>query len=112
MPKPRTMHPPDIRTLEGRFKALRLCLGWTWKNCATRFGVAWTTWRNYEAGQRRIPAEMVHALCRSAGVSMRWLIEGEGKPPGKLKNVAHVQADGELYRPRSKYPSYRGVPLS
>lgn len=112
MPKMRTVHPPDLRILEGRFKAVRLCAKCTWKRCAQLFGVSWYTWRSYETGARSIPEDILRKLCAWAGTSYPWLLTGQGRAPAKLKGFAHIQADGTLYEPRKKCPKHGNVALS
>jgi ribosome-binding protein aMBF1 (putative translation factor) len=69
------------QAFSGRLKYVRAQLGITEKVAATAFGIMLKTYHKYEAGQHDGNVAAMDRFCEIYGVSITWLIVGDGPPP-------------------------------
>ena len=84
---------PDARDIGSRLKQVRESLGLTQPEFASRLGLHYQTYRNYEAGDRDATVGVILALTTD-GFSPTWLLTGVG--PKKVPDYRAVIATASL----------------
>ena len=78
--------------LSCRLKELRKARGLSQKNFAESLGVVPRTYQRYESGERTIPSDVLQRLSE-IGVSVHWLLTGNGKMNAPLQEeMARLEA--------------------
>lgn len=67
----------------GRIRIARTSAGFTQESLAHKVGVVASTVRGWDIGERIPPADRVADVASACGVSIEWLLTGEGAGPGE-----------------------------
>lgn len=87
--------------LAERFRTLRQALGHTQAEIAAATGIPLPTWKKYESGDREPGAAALAALA-STGVSLHWLLTGDGELWRDREAAPDVAAILALLAPKGK----------
>lgn len=102
---PGTWFDDDSATFGDRLAAAREAAGLTQTELATRLGVNIATLRNWENDRSEPRSNRTQMLAGMLGVSLRWLMSGEGpgleRPPADLPAVAAGALRADLLRLRA-----------
>lgn len=88
-----SVSPPDARSIGNRLKQVRELLGLTQPEFASRLGLHYQTYRNYESGDRDASVGVILALTAD-GFSPAWLLTGVG--PKKVPDYRSVIATASI----------------
>ena len=71
--------PTALNEIAERLALTRQALGYTQATMSRLMGssTAGQAWENYEAGRRRISVDHALALCRTCGVTLAWVYQGQ-----------------------------------
>jgi transcriptional regulator with XRE-family HTH domain len=90
----RNYDPSSLSEIGHRLALTRSALGYTQAMMAKLIGSATSgqAWENYEAGRRRISIDHAIALCRTCGVSMDWIYQGQmhNLPPELREKIGQL----------------------
>ena len=75
----RSRDPTTLNEIAERLALTRRALGYTQVTMARLMGSATVgqAWENYEAGRRRISIDHALALCRTCGLTLAWIYQGQ-----------------------------------
>lgn len=78
---------PDPATIGGRMRILRSASGLTQDAAAEACGVSQASLSRWERGEAAPPVDFIAKLAEIGGISLDWLVRGEGDGP-KAAEVA------------------------
>lgn len=67
----------DIDAIAERLKLTRRAMGLTQAAISRMVGIGAQAWNNYERGQKRISIDQALRLCRSTGITLDWIYQGD-----------------------------------